>query len=77
MQKPDLRVFTGRPHDNIVQSYGAEFAAALAARTPGEWRALPSRDGLRVMRLEVDHATAAGHRSKTCAASCFRTGRMR
>jgi hypothetical protein len=47
-----LRVFTGRPHENIVQSYGAEFATALEALAPGEWRALPSRDGLRVMRLK-------------------------
>ncbi len=31
----DLRVFTARPHDNIVQSYGAEFATALAAATAG------------------------------------------
>lgn len=47
-----LRVFTGRPHENIVQSYGAEFAAALEALPPGEWKALPSKDGLRVMRLK-------------------------
>ena len=47
-----LRVFTARPHDNIVQSYGAEFAAALEAAPPGEWQALPSIEGLRVMRLK-------------------------
>jgi hypothetical protein len=47
-----LRMFTGRPHENIVQSYGAEFAAALEASPPGEWRALPSKEGLRVMRLK-------------------------
>jgi hypothetical protein len=47
-----LRVFTDRPHDNIVQSYGAEFAQALETLTPGEWRALPSKEGLRVMRLK-------------------------
>jgi hypothetical protein len=47
-----LRMFTARPHDNIVQSYGAEFASALEAAPPGEWRALPSREGLRVMRLK-------------------------
>jgi hypothetical protein len=47
-----LRVFRGRPHTNLVQSYGAEFAAALEASPPGEWRALPSSAGLRVVRLE-------------------------
>jgi hypothetical protein len=47
-----LRVFKGRPHANLVQSYGDEFVQALAASPVGEWRALPSREGLRVMRLE-------------------------
>jgi hypothetical protein len=48
-----LRVFKGRPHENIVQSYGAEFAAALEQSPPGEWRALPGRNGTwRAMRLE-------------------------
>jgi hypothetical protein len=47
-----LRVFTARPQDNIVQSYGAEFAALLASAPVGEWQALPSREGLRVMRLK-------------------------
>ena len=48
-----LRQFTARPHNNIVQSYGAGFASALEAAPPGEWRALPSREGLRVMRLKT------------------------
>ena len=47
-----LRVFTARPHDNIVQSYGPEFATALEAAPTGEWRVLPSREGPRVMRLK-------------------------
>jgi hypothetical protein len=47
-----LRMFTARPRANVVQSYGAEFASALEASPPGEWRALPSREGLRVMRLK-------------------------
>ncbi len=47
-----LRVFKRRPHANLVQSYGPEFAKALEASPPGEWRALPSRDGLRAMQLE-------------------------
>ena len=46
-----LRVFTARPHDNIVQSYGADFATALEAAPAGEWQVLPSREGPRVMRL--------------------------
>ena len=53
-----LRVFKGRPHDNLVQSYGAEFAKALASSPVGEWRVLPSRDGLRVMRLDAVGASA-------------------
>lgn len=48
-----LRVFTHRPHANLVESYGAEFATALEASPPGEWRALPSKGGLRVMRLKA------------------------
>jgi hypothetical protein len=47
-----LRLFTGRPHGNVVQSYGAEFATALDASPPGEWRAIQSKDGWRAMRLE-------------------------
>ncbi|HKX44608.1 MAG TPA: peptidylprolyl isomerase [Burkholderiaceae bacterium] len=49
-----LRVFKGRPHANIEQSYGAEFAKALEAAPPGgEWRAYSTRDGWRAMRLEA------------------------
>jgi hypothetical protein len=55
--KAGLRVFKGRPHANLVQSYGADFAQALESAPPGEWRALPSRDGLRAVRL--DSVTAA------------------
>lgn len=47
-----LRVFNDRPHSNIVQSYGAEFADALEASPPGEWRALRDNKGWRAMRLE-------------------------
>lgn len=47
-----LRLFTNRPHGNLVQSYGEEFAAALEQSPRGEWRALRSRDGWRAMRLE-------------------------
>ncbi|NWG73732.1 MAG: peptidyl-prolyl cis-trans isomerase [Rubrivivax sp.] len=48
-----LRVFKGRPHESIVQSYGAEFADALEAGPAGEWRALPTRDGWRAVRLDA------------------------
>lgn len=55
--KAGLRVFKGRPHANLVQSYGAEFAAALEAGPTNEWRALATREGWRAVRL--DAATAA------------------
>ena len=51
--KAGLRVFKGRPHDNLVQGYGAEFAAALQAARIGEWTALASKDGSRAMRLDA------------------------
>ena len=48
-----LRVFKGRPHENLVQSYGAEFAAALeAAPRRRVARAARRSDGWRAMRLE-------------------------
>jgi len=51
--KAGLRVFKGRPHANLVQSYGPEFAKALEDAPPGEWRALRTRDGWRAMRLDA------------------------
>jgi hypothetical protein len=48
-----LRVFKGRPHANLVQSYGPEFSQALADSPAGEWRAFSTRDGWRAMRLEA------------------------
>ena len=50
--KAGLRVFKGRPHSNILQSYGTDFAQALESLPPGEWRALLTREGWRAMRLE-------------------------
>lgn len=47
-----LRVFKDRPHDNLVQSYGEEFATALESSPAGEWRALQTKSGWRAMRLE-------------------------
>ena len=49
--KAGLRVFKGRPHANLVQSYGPEFAKALEASKPGQWHALQTRDGWRAIRL--------------------------
>jgi hypothetical protein len=51
--KAGLRVFKGRPHSNIVESYGPELARALAASKPGEWQALRTRAGWRAMRLNA------------------------
>ena len=48
-----LRAFEGRPRANVVQSYGAEFAAELEAMPPGQWRALRHGDGWRVMMLDA------------------------
>ncbi len=50
-----LRVFKGRPHSNIVQGYGDDFARALEAAPTGEWRSYATRDGWRAMRLETVH----------------------
>jgi hypothetical protein len=36
-----------------VQSYGAEFATALAASRPGEWQALKTKEGWRAVRLNA------------------------
>jgi hypothetical protein len=48
----DLRVFTGRPHDNLVQSYGEPFAKALEQAKPGEWHVIASGKTWRAVRLE-------------------------
>lgn len=50
--KAGLRVFKGRPHSNLLQSYGEDFAKALEASTPGQWLALQSRDGWHAVRLD-------------------------
>ena len=54
-----LRVFKGRPRGNLVASYGDQFAAALDQSPLGQWRALRSKEGLRVVRLEARQAGAA------------------
>jgi hypothetical protein len=50
--KAGLRVFKGRPQSNLDQSYGADFVKALEASQAGEWRVIPSKAGLHVMRLQ-------------------------
>jgi hypothetical protein len=54
-----LRVFKGRPHANLVQSYGADMAKALEAAPVGVWQAVASRDGLRALRLDAITAPQA------------------
>jgi hypothetical protein len=49
--KAGLRVFKGRPHANLVQSYGTAFADTLAKSQPGQWQALQTREGWRAIRL--------------------------
>jgi len=48
-----LRRFKARPASNIEQSYGAPFAEALAAATPGRWLAVAGTGGWRAVRLEA------------------------
>ena len=51
-EKSGLRIFKGRPRSNVVDSFGSDFADALEALPVGRWQTLPSREGLRVVRLE-------------------------
>jgi hypothetical protein len=51
--KAGLRVFKARPHENLVDAYGADFAKAFEAATPGTWQAMQTRDGWRAMRLNA------------------------
>ena len=48
-----LRVFKGRPHANLVEGYGQDFARALEQAPAGEWRAYRTRDGWRAIRLDA------------------------
>jgi hypothetical protein len=52
-ERAGLRVFKGRPHANLVQSYGADFALAVEKAAPGQWQALLSNDGWRAIRLDA------------------------
>ena len=51
--KAGLRVFKARPHSNLVDSYGADFAKTLESAQPGTWQALQTREGWRAMRLDA------------------------
>ncbi|RZL37400.1 MAG: peptidyl-prolyl cis-trans isomerase [Rubrivivax sp.] len=54
--KAGLRVFKGRPHSNLLQSYGEDFAKALEGAAPGPWLALKSREGWHAVRLDASSA---------------------
>jgi hypothetical protein len=47
-----LRIFTGRPDSNLVQSYGPSFAKALEESPRDQWRVLDSHDGPRLVQLK-------------------------
>jgi hypothetical protein len=46
-----LRVFKGRPRDNLVQLYGEPFAQSLEGSQPGRWVALQDKERWRTLRL--------------------------
>ncbi len=48
-----LRVFKARPKANLEQSYGSDFAKALETAPVNEWRAYPTREGWRAIKLDV------------------------
>jgi PPIC-type PPIASE domain len=48
-----LRIFKDRPLENLVQSYGAEFANQIAKQAVGRWQLMQSASGPRVVRLEA------------------------
>lgn len=56
-----LRVFKGRPHANLVDAYGDDFARALERSTVGEWRAIRSKDGWRAVRLSSSTPAVPGN----------------
>ncbi len=49
--KAGLRIFKGRPLENLIQSYGADFPRQVEASPIGEWRALQTNSGWRAMRV--------------------------
>jgi len=53
-------VIQGRPHLNLVQSYGPEFAKDTRTSPQGVWQAQSTHDGWRAMRLNALTAPEAG-----------------
>ena len=51
--KAGLRVFKGRPHASLAESYGPEFVRTLARAQPDTWQAVKTRDGWRAIRLDA------------------------
>ena len=49
--KAGLRIFKGRPLENLIQSYGADFPRQVETSPLGEWRALQTKSGWRAMRV--------------------------
>ena len=48
-----LRVFKSRPRNTVVDSFGVEFTTALEQLPIGKWHAVPSKEGVRVVRLNA------------------------
>lgn len=48
-----LRIFKDRPLENLLQSYGTEFAEQIARQTVGRWQLIQSPTGSRIIRLEA------------------------
>jgi hypothetical protein len=51
--KSGLRIFQGRPRNNVVDAFGPEFAKALDVLSLDEWHVISSSSGLRVVRIEA------------------------
>lgn len=51
--KAGLRLYKARPLPTLAQSFGPDFGGLLARATPGQWQALPTRDGWRAIRLDA------------------------
>jgi hypothetical protein len=54
-----VRIFKGRPLNTIVQSFGADFATQLEKLPTGQWHALPSKEGIRIIQVQKREAGEA------------------